>query len=124
MDEFSRKVWIFTLKSKAEAPDKIIEFFTYLNNQFKDYTIKIFKSDGGKEYKNKKINKYCKENGIEKVYSSLYFPEINGKAEKINNCNDINIDNYLVVIVWIIIFLNIIIIWTYYYYLFIKIFYF
>jgi len=82
-DKFSRKIWIFTLKSKAEAPDKIIEFFTYLNNQFKDYTIKIFKSDGGKEYKNKKINKYCKENSIEKMYSPPYCPEISGKAEKL-----------------------------------------
>jgi len=43
-----------------------------MNNQFKDYTIKIFKSDGGKEYKNKKINKYFKENDIEKVYSPPY----------------------------------------------------
>jgi len=30
----------------------------------------------------KKINKYCKENGIEKAYSLPYFQEINGKAEK------------------------------------------
>ena len=66
MDEFSRKVWIYTLKSKAEAPELIVEFFKYLNNQFEEYNIKIFKSDGGKEFKNKTVNKYCKENGIEK----------------------------------------------------------
>ena len=83
LDEFSRKVRIFTLQSKAEAPDIIIEFFNYLNNQFKDYIIKILKYD--REYKNKKINKCCKKNGIEKVNSPLYFPEINEKAEKINN---------------------------------------
>ena len=40
MDEFSRKVWIFTLKSKSEAPDIIIDFFKYLNNQFKELSIK------------------------------------------------------------------------------------
>jgi len=50
MDEFSRKVWIYTLKSKAEAPELIVEFFKYLNNQFEEYNIKIFKSDGGKEF--------------------------------------------------------------------------
>jgi len=66
MDEFSRKVWIYTLKSNAEAPELIVEFFKYLNNQFEEYNIKIFKSDGGKEFKNKTVNKYCKENGIEK----------------------------------------------------------
>jgi len=84
MDEFSRKVWIFTLKSKSEAPDIIIDFFKYLNNQFKELSIKKFRTDGGKEYKNKKINKLCKEYGIEKLYSAPYNPEINGKAERIN----------------------------------------
>ena len=84
MDEFSRKVWIFTLKSKSEAPDIIIDFFKYLNNQFKELSIKKFRTDGGKEYKNKKINKLCKEYSIEKLYSAPYNPEINGKAERIN----------------------------------------
>ena len=84
MDEFSRKVWIFTLKSKSEAPDIIIDFFKYLNNQFKELSIKKFRTDGGKEYKNKKINKLCKEYSIEKLYSTPYNPKINEKAERIN----------------------------------------
>jgi len=72
INEFSRKVWIFTFKSEAKAQDIIIEFFTYLNNQFKDYTVKIFKSDKGKEYKNKWTNKYFKEYGMKKLYSPRY----------------------------------------------------
>ena len=81
MDEFSKIVWIFTLKSKSEAPDIIIDFFKYLNNQFKKLSIKKFRTNGGKEYKNKKINKLCKDYGIEKLYSVPYNLEINGKAE-------------------------------------------
>jgi len=53
MDEFSRKVYFFTLKSKSEAPDIIIDFFKYLNNQFIELLIKKFRTDGDKEYKNK-----------------------------------------------------------------------
>jgi len=70
-----KKVKIFVLKSKAEIPDIIIEFFTYLNNWFKEYTINIFnifKYDERKKYKNKKkINKDCNEYDIEKsMFSS------------------------------------------------------
>jgi hypothetical protein len=38
--------------------------------------------------KKKKVNIYCKENGIDKVYSPPNYPEINRKPEekkKINN---------------------------------------
>jgi len=87
LDEYSWKVWLFTLKSKAEAPDNIIDFLKYLNNQFENYKVKIFKIDGGKEYKHKKIRRYCKDNGIEKSFSSPYCQENNGKAERIKSNN-------------------------------------
>jgi len=56
------KVPICTLKSKAEALEIIVEFLNYLNNQFEEYNIKIFKSNGGKKFKNKNVNIYCKKN--------------------------------------------------------------
>jgi len=84
LDEYSRKLWIFTLKSKVQAPDIIIESFTYLNYLFKDYKIKNFKTDGGKEYNNKIVNKYCSKHGIFKSESPPYVHELNGKAERIN----------------------------------------
>jgi len=49
-----------SVKSKAEVPEIIVEFIKYLNNQFEEYNIKIFKLDGGKEFKNKTVNKYFK----------------------------------------------------------------
>jgi len=68
IDEFSRKSWIFLLKSKSEAIDTIIEVFKFLNNN-NNYKIKFFKSDQGCEFDNKKIKNFCKENGILKVFS-------------------------------------------------------
>jgi len=75
MNEFSRKVWIFTLKSKSEAPDIIFDLFKNLNNQFKELSIKKFRTARGKEYKNKKINKLYKEYAIENLYSASYNPK-------------------------------------------------
>jgi len=36
LDEYSWKEWLFTSKSRAGAPDIIIDFLKYLNNQFEN----------------------------------------------------------------------------------------
>ncbi|OUM59001.1 hypothetical protein PIROE2DRAFT_64053 [Piromyces sp. E2] len=41
IDEFTRKSWIFLLENKSEIPRIIINFLTYLNNQFNNH-VKIF----------------------------------------------------------------------------------
>ena len=46
--------------------------------------IKTFKSDNGKEYKNKRIFNFCKNKGIHKVFSIPYNPQINGLDERFN----------------------------------------
>jgi len=84
IDEFSRKSWIFLLKNKKEATDFIIDTLKYLMNIYDDKNIKYFKSDNANEYKNTKINKFCKKHGIQKVYSPPYNPENNGIAERFN----------------------------------------
>jgi len=56
----------------------IINTLKMLNNKCYNNKIKAFKSDNTEEYKNKKINEFCKENDIEIVYSPLYNPENNG----------------------------------------------
>eukprot|EP00833_Pecoramyces_ruminatium_P014940 jgi/Orpsp1_1/1188972/evm.model.d7180000068605.1 len=83
IDEFSRKSWIYLLKNKSEAVDLIIQTLILLNNQNKN-NIKVFKSDGGKEFNNKKIKQFCKENGIYKDFSPPYNPENNGLVERFN----------------------------------------
>jgi len=82
IDVFTRKSWIFLLKNKSKVPRTIINFFTYLNNQFY-YKIKTFLSGQGTEYNNKKVLNYCKEHGIIKSFSP-YNPQNNGIAERYN----------------------------------------
>ena len=83
IDEFTRKSWIFLLENKSEIPRTVVNFFTYLNNQFY-YQIKTFHSDQGTEYNNKKILNYCKEQGIIKTFSPPHNPQNNGIAERFN----------------------------------------
>eukprot|EP00833_Pecoramyces_ruminatium_P007370 jgi/Orpsp1_1/1181402/evm.model.c7180000077088.1 len=84
IDEKSHKSWIFLMKRKSEAINIIINFLKFLNNQFNDKKVKIFKSDNAREYRNKKIVEFCENNGIYKVYSPPYNPENNGMAERFN----------------------------------------
>ena len=63
IDEFSRKSWIFLLKRKRDVPNTTIQFFKTISNRF-NCNIKFFKTDNGLEFKNKKIEKYCLNNGI------------------------------------------------------------
>jgi len=58
--------------------------FKFLNNIFKDNNIKYFKSDNDREYNNRKILEFCKNNGIRKIFSPAYNPENNGLAERFN----------------------------------------
>jgi len=84
VDEYTRKLWIFPLEKRSQAPDTILTFFKYLKNNFSEYNIMKFKTDGANEYKTKEIKNYCKENGISKITSPPYVHELNGKAERIN----------------------------------------
>jgi len=83
IDDFSRKSWIFLIENKTEVPKIIINFLTYLNNQFEN-KIKNFKTDQGKEYVNKKVEQFCRRIGIRKSYSQPYNPQNNGKSERFN----------------------------------------
>jgi len=83
-DDHSRKVWVYTLKNKSDDPKITINFIKLINNQFPNNKIKIFKTDNGKEYNNKKIINFCKRNEIKKEFSPPYNPQNNGIAECFN----------------------------------------
>ena len=56
IDEYSRKSWIFLLKRKSKAIDVVVNTLKFLNFPNKN-SIKIFKSDYGKEFDNIRIKK-------------------------------------------------------------------
>ncbi|GKA39546.1 ribonuclease H-like domain-containing protein, partial [Tanacetum coccineum] len=81
VDDFSRAVWLYLLKSKDEVTLNVIEFYNYLKNQF-NKTIKIFRSDNGIEFTNSNMNSFFKQRGIIHQTSCAYTPQQNGVAKR------------------------------------------
>lgn len=81
VDDYSRAVWVFLLKSKDEVYLNIKVFFNLLKNQF-GKTVKIFRSDNGTEFLNDNVDLFFKENGIIHQTSCTYTPQQNGIVER------------------------------------------
>jgi transposase InsO family protein len=83
IDDFSRKVWVYLLKSKMECLEKFKEFKALVEKQ-SEYKIKVFWFDNGREHISKGFQGFLKAHGIEKQTSTPYRPQQNGVAERAN----------------------------------------
>ena len=83
IDDYSKKVFVYVMKSKSEAVSKFINFKNFVENQTGS-SLKILRSDGGKEYDNNNMNKFCADNGIKYEKTAPYSPQQNGVAERTN----------------------------------------
>ena len=83
IDDFSRKCFIYFLKSKDEAPEIFMEFKALVENQT-GKKIKCIRSDRGGEYVNSRLSEIVKGSGIKQELTVGYAPEQNGVAERFN----------------------------------------
>ncbi len=83
IDDFSRKVWVYSLKSKGECFEKFKEFKALVETQ-SEHKIKVFRLDNGGEYISKEFQGFLNAHGIEKQTSTPYRPQQNGVAERAN----------------------------------------
>jgi transposase InsO family protein len=83
IDDFSRMIFAYFIKSKDEVFDKFIEFKAFVEKQT-DRKIKILRSDNGTEYVNYKFQNFLKCEGIQHQTSIPRTPEQNGLAERTN----------------------------------------
>lgn len=83
IDDFSRKVWLYTLKTKGECLEKFKEFKVLAEKQ-SEHKIKVFRSDNGGEFISKAFRGYLEKNGIKRQLSTPYTPQQNGVAERAN----------------------------------------
>ncbi|GJS31762.1 putative RNA-directed DNA polymerase [Tanacetum coccineum] len=81
VDDFSRAVWVYLLKSKDEVFGYFVEFVNLIANQFLK-RIKTIRSDNGTEFINNKMEQFLKEKGIIHQTSCAYTPQQNGIAER------------------------------------------
>lgn len=83
IDDFSRKAFVYFIKSKSETLNTFIEFKKYIELQT-EKKIKVLRTDNGGEYCSTDFNGYCKNNGIKHQLTTAYTPQQNGVAERMN----------------------------------------
>ncbi|KAK2403406.1 putative mitochondrial protein [Trifolium repens] len=83
VDEFSRMMWIYLIKTKDEVLQKFKSFKIMVEKQ-SEKQIKILRSDGGGEYTSHDFKVFCTENGIQHEVIAPYTPQHNGMAGRRN----------------------------------------
>ncbi|GJV83503.1 retrovirus-related pol polyprotein from transposon TNT 1-94 [Tanacetum coccineum] len=81
--EYSRYTWVFYLKKKSDAADCIMSFIRKIEN-LNEVRVKELRSENKTEFRNHKLEEFCKERGISQNFSSPCTPKQNGVAERRN----------------------------------------
>lgn len=83
IDDFSRKTWIYFLKSK-ESDEVLSRFkeFKALAENTSGKRIKCLRSDNGGQYTSGSFNDFCVETGIKRELCVPYNPQQNGVVER------------------------------------------
>jgi transposase InsO family protein len=83
IDDYSRKTYIYFLKTKDEVFDRFKEFRALVENQT-GRRIRVLRSDNGGEYTSNEFVEYCATEGIKKELTVPYNPQQNGVVEHKN----------------------------------------
>lgn len=83
IDDYSRYLWLYLLKNKAEAKGCIMNYVRAVENQF-GRKPGIIRSDRGGEFVNKELEDFYRKEGIEAQLTAGYSPQQNGVAERRN----------------------------------------
>lgn len=83
IDDKTRKVWLFFLKTKDETFERFCEWKELVENQT-GKKVKCLRTDNGLEFCNTKFDAYCKKHGIDRNRTCAYTPQQNGVAERMN----------------------------------------
>lgn len=83
IDDFSRKVWVYTIKSK----DEVFSYFKQWKALIEKQTgkkVKRLRTDNGLEFCSSAFNDFCKNEGIVRHRTVRHTPQQNGVAERMN----------------------------------------
>ena len=83
IDDYSRKVFAYPLKSKSDVFDTF-ERFLKRAERFLDRKVKCIHTDNGLEFVNEKFKTFCEELGIQHEKTNYYSPMQNGVSERFN----------------------------------------
>lgn len=74
VDDFSRVMWVYMLKSKDEALG-VFKCFKAKVEDGKEKRIRMFRTDRGGEFTSAAFKKFFEEAGIERQYTAPYTPQ-------------------------------------------------
>jgi transposase InsO family protein len=77
VDEYSRMMWIYLIKTKDELLS-VFQKFKLLVEKEAERKLKIIRSDGGGEYTSNDFKSYCVNHGISHKVIAPYTPQHNG----------------------------------------------
>lgn len=83
VDDYSRMQWVYLLKQKNEALERIREFKVEVENQ-KGSTIQAFRTDQGGEFKYILFENFCRQYGIRRKLITSYTLQRNRVMERRN----------------------------------------
>ena len=83
IDDYSRKVWVFFLKSKDAAFGEFKDWKTMIEKQT-GKQVKRLRTDNGLEFVKDEFTSFCKKFGIVRHRTCAGRPQQNGVAERMN----------------------------------------
>ncbi|CAH9140422.1 unnamed protein product [Cuscuta epithymum] len=83
VDDYSRFMWIYLLKSKDEAFGAFKTFKRLAENEV-EKKLKCFRTDRGGEFTSFEFKKFCEDEGVVRHLTAPYSPQQNGVVERRN----------------------------------------
>jgi hypothetical protein len=84
VDDFTRYTWVILLAKKSDVTRALTTWATREQNQ-QSTTIKVLRTDRGREFVNKVMASWCEKHGISHEVSIQHNPQQNGVAERHND---------------------------------------
>lgn len=81
VDEFSRGVWVYLMKTKTEAAYFLVMFYNMVETQF-GKRVKRIRTDNGSEFRSQHMLDFYMKHGILLETSCPYTPQQNGVVER------------------------------------------
>jgi len=83
IDDYSRRTWIYFLKTKGEVFSRFKEFKSLVEKQT-NRKIRVLRSDNGGEYIDGGFYDFCAQEGIRREFMVPYHPQQNRVSERKN----------------------------------------
>ena len=83
IDDYSRRLWVYTIKKKSDVFPVFKEFKAQVELET-GRKIKCLRTDNGGEYTDGEFQSFCRKEGMKRQFTVAHTPQQNGVAERMN----------------------------------------